>query len=333
MPVNITIVGLGQIGGSIGLALAEQKQLLTRLGHDRLLEISREAMKAGAIDRFEVNLPASVAGADLVILALPFDQIHETLDIIASCLKDGAVVMDTGPVKQPVLRWVKDLFPQNRHYVGLTPVLNPNYLHERGTGFVSAKADLFHNSVFGIVSSQDVPSEAIKLGFDLVKLLGATPFFADPVEMDGLMAATHVLPQLMAASLLDATYGKPGWKDVRKLAGRPYAHATAAAQMDNPQALASIAKLNQENIIRLIDALIDGLGDLRQNITDEDQSVLVTKLEKARQGQEQWWQERQAFHWADEQMTSGAQAPTSKEVFGRIIGLGQKRSNKKSLSK
>jgi prephenate dehydrogenase len=328
MPVNITIIGLGQIGGSIGLALTDQKQLLTRRGHDRRIEVSKEAMKAGAIDHTDINLPASVEDADIIILALPFDQIHETLKIIADCLKDGAVVMDTGPAKQPVMTWVKELLPEGRHYVGLTPVLNPNYLYEWETGFASAKADLFHNSVIGIVSSPGTPSEAIKLGFDLVKLLGATPFFTDPVEIDGLMTSTHALPQLLAAFLINTTYGKPGWKDARKLAGRPFAHATVATQMDTPQALALYAKLNQENIIRVIDTLIQGLDDIKLHITDDDETSLAAIFEKARQGQEHWRQERQAFHWADENMASDAKAPTTGEIFGRFIGLGQKRSKK-----
>jgi prephenate dehydrogenase len=328
MPVNITIIGLGQIGGSIGLALADQKQLLTRRGHDILIEVSKAAMKAGAIDHMDINLPAAVEDADLIILALPFDQIHETLEVIAPCLKEGAVVMDTGPAKQPVMGWVKDLFPEGRHYVGLTPVLNPDYLYAWETGFDSAKADLFHNSVIGIVSSQGTPSEAIQLGFDLVKLLGASPFFTDPMEIDGLMASTHALPQLMAAFLINTTYGKPGWKDARKLAGRPFAHATIATQMETPQALASFAKSNQENVIRLIDTLIEGLDNIKQHITDDDEASLALLFEKARQGHEHWQKERQAFHWSDENMVSDAKAPTTGEIFGRFIGLGQKRPKK-----
>ncbi|MBN1535854.1 MAG: prephenate dehydrogenase [Anaerolineales bacterium] len=333
MSINITIVGLGQIGGSIGLALANQKQLLTRLGHDLEIEVSKAAQKAGAIDNFHINLPASVENADLVILALPFDQMYKTLEVIAPSLKEGAVVMDTSLAKQPIIAWVKDLFPEERYYVGLTPVLNPDYLYEWETGFSSAKADLFHNSVIGIVSLSNTPSDAIKLGFDLVNLLGAKPFFTDPMEIDGLMATTHVLPEIMAISLMDATYGKPGWKDARKIAGRPYAHATVAGQMDKPQALASFIKSNQPNIMRLIDVLIEELVLLKQHISDEDQSTLATRFEKIWQGQTHWLQERRSFHWEDEDMTSGAKAPTTGEIFGRFIGLGQKHPKKNSKDK
>lgn len=333
MAINITIIGLGQIGGSIGLALANQQQLLTRLGHDREISASKAAMKAGAIDRFDINLPASVEDADLVILALPFDQIYDTLKVIAPCLKESAVVMDTSPAKQPILAWVKELFPAERYYVGLTPVLNPDYLYEWQTGFESAKADLFHHSIIGIISSPNTPSDAIKLGFDLVKLLGASPLFSDPMEIDGLMATTHALPQLMAVALMNATYEKPGWKDTRKIAGRPFALATVAGQMDTPQALAAFVKSNQENTIRLIDVFIEGLVDLKHQINDDDESTLANTFEKSWQAHEQWRKERRACNWEDEQMASTAKAPTTREIFGRFIGLGQKRQPKNSKNK
>ena len=71
MTVNITIIGLGQIGASIGLALASHKDQVTLTGHDKSPAIAREAHKLGAVDKINFNLPASVEGANVVILALP----------------------------------------------------------------------------------------------------------------------------------------------------------------------------------------------------------------------------------------------------------------------
>ena len=54
MSVQITIIGLGQVGASIGLALAGQKNI-KRVGHDKVYEISRQAQKAGAVDEIKIN--------------------------------------------------------------------------------------------------------------------------------------------------------------------------------------------------------------------------------------------------------------------------------------
>ena len=72
MTVQITILGLGQIGTSIGLALNEHKDLVRRIGNDADNNIARQAEKMGsAIDQVIFNLPSAVRQADLVILAPP----------------------------------------------------------------------------------------------------------------------------------------------------------------------------------------------------------------------------------------------------------------------
>jgi prephenate dehydrogenase len=117
MAVQLTIVGLGQIGTSVGLALADQSQVIYRVGHDREIRAAKRAEKMGALDKVSINLPSAVEDADLVLLALPVDQIRETLEVVRDDLKEGAVVMDTGPVKQVVASWADELLPPGRFYV------------------------------------------------------------------------------------------------------------------------------------------------------------------------------------------------------------------------
>jgi len=118
MAVQLTIVGLGQIGTSVGLALAEESELIYRMGHDREIRAARRAEKLGALDKVSVNLLSAVEEADLVLLALPVDQIQETLKFIKDDLKPAAVVMDTGPVKQTVASWAKELLPEDGCFLG-----------------------------------------------------------------------------------------------------------------------------------------------------------------------------------------------------------------------
>ena len=60
MTVQVTVLGLGQIGTSIGLALAKQKAQITRVGLDRETDTARKAEKMGAFDRISPNLRAAV---------------------------------------------------------------------------------------------------------------------------------------------------------------------------------------------------------------------------------------------------------------------------------
>lgn len=325
--INITIVGLGQIGASIGLALAEHSEMFERVGHDLDFRIAKQAQKMGAVDRVAANLPSAASKADIVLLCLPIDQIKETIELIAEDLREDVVVMDTGPVKEVVAAWASELFPEKRHYVGLTPVINPAYLHGLDSGIQAAHADLFRDGLMAIVSSPRSPSEAIKLAADLTRLLGADPFFADPMEIDSLMAATHTLPQLMAAALLNATVDQPGWREGRKVAGRAYAEVTSPiANFSQPKTLGKAATLNRESVIRTIDSVIATLQTLRNDIDADDNKSLESRLERARKGRELWWVQRQAADWAAEEMPSAATPTGSSEFFGRLFGM---RSRKK----
>jgi prephenate dehydrogenase len=329
MTVQITIVGTGQIGASIGLALGEHKDLFTRVGHDKDVRVANQAKDMGALDRVNINLPSSVIDAAIIILALPLDQIRDTLKFIATDLQEEAVVMDTAPVKSEVLQWAKELLPPKRYYIGLTPVINPAYLDAPGSGVEAAHADLFKNGMMAILSPQGVPSEAIKLATDFTHLLGAEHLFMDPVELDSMMAATHVLPQLIASALLNTTVDQPGWYEARKLAGRPYAAVTSAAtQFGEANSLSGQAISTQEHLVRWLDALTDNLYTLRQLLASKDAEKLLTELARARLGREKWLVERKTANWAATESAPEVNLPTAKDVFARMFTFGGGRKQK-----
>jgi prephenate dehydrogenase len=328
MTIQITIIGLGQIGASFGLALQPQQEQLKRVGHDKDLNTARQAEKMKAVDRVETNLHKAVRDANLVLLCLPAGQLQETMRLIAEDLQEGTVVMDTSPAKEMAAAWAAELFPAGRYYIGLTPVINPDYLHATETGIEAAHPDLFKGGLMAIVTPHQTESAAIKLASDLTRLVGANPLFADPIEMDGLMSATQLLPQLMAAALLDATIDQPGWREGRKVAGRAYAEASAplAHLASEPESLGAASLLNRENMLRLLDSAIASLVNLRGDIDAKDQAALNERLKNARAGRELWWAQRQTGSWGDG--AEEAPMPDAPGLFGRMFGMGKNPKNK-----
>lgn len=323
MTVQITIIGTGQIGTSIGLALGEHKDMFFRVGHDKDFRAANRAKDKGAFDRVDINLPNSVVNSEIIVLALPLDAIKETLQIIATDLKEEVVIMDTAPVKTEVLQWVKETLPPKRYYIGLAPVINPVYLTLQSSGIEAAHPDLFKNGMMAILSPQGVPSEAIKLATDFSHLLGAEHLFMDPAELDSMMAATHILPQLIAAMILNTTVDQPGWYEARKLAGRPYAATTSTvAQFGEANSLTAQAISAQEHLLRWIDALMENLYQARQLISSKDAEKLAQELSRARLGREKWIAERTTANWAAAETAPGVEIPTSKQVFSRMFSFG-----------
>lgn len=298
MTVQITIVGLGQIGSSIGLTLKARGVDLHVVGHDKDTKAAKESQRIGAVDDVKHNLPASVREAKIVVLALPFAEMRETLDVIAPDLQEGTLVFDTAPSKATVAAWAKELLPAGRYYIGLTPAINPEHLHGIEFGVRAARADLFEKGLMVVDSPMGTPEKVFTLAMEFVTLLGAVPLLMDTAEADGLFSATHLLPQLTAAALLDATVDKPGWQEARKLAGRPYASVTAGLSYhDDVASLREAVLENRENMVRLLNSYITSLIHLRDEIEDNDRQALAERLERALVGRLRWYDERLAAEW------------------------------------
>ncbi len=300
MGIQISILGLGQIGSSIGLVLADNKDQIHRVGHDKSQDAVRRAKKKNAIDKVAITLSGAVKDADIVILALPFQEIYPVLKHISQDLKEDALVLDTGPLKQPVIKWAEELLPENRYYVGLTPVLNILYLEEFEFGPETAQKDLFKDCLMAVVSGNQTNPEAVNMAVNLVHLLGASPYFTDPAEIDGLMTMTHIMPQLFAASLLKSTQDAPGWREARKIAGKPYTQvSTPFSQDDVAGALAAAVIYNQENTSRVMNDFIRTLVEIRDLSETADQEKLEDLFTNLQKERDIWWADRQESSWID----------------------------------
>ena len=301
MTVQITIVGLGQLGASVGLALGNRRSDIHRVGHDISPEIAKKAQKIGAVDNVKHNLPAAVREANIVLLSLPVNEIRATLEVIAPDLPEGAVVMDTAPIQTSVAEWAQEILPEGRHYVGLAPALNPKYLHRIELGVDAAEEDLFEGGVVMLGTLPGVPEEAVNVATNLIEMLGASALFADISEADGLMASTHILPQLVAAGLLNAVVDQPGWQEARKLAGRPFAALTSAlAYQDETESLGEAALLNRENVTRVLDVVIGSLQGLRDDIANGDREDVFERLDMALESHDRWLGQRLKGDWSHE---------------------------------
>jgi len=302
MPVQITIIGLGQIGASIGLALKARGANIHIVGNDKDTQTGKAAQKAGAIDDFKYNLPDSMRDAGIVILALPFAEVRETLEVIAADLKEGTLILDTAPSKGTVAAWATELLPQGRFYVGLTPAIHPNYLHGTSFGLEAARADLFEKGVMVVTTPPGIPGNVFNLTLDFIKLLGSLPLLMDTAEADGILGSVQILPQLAAAALLDATLEKPGWRETKKLAGRPYAAVTSGlAYHDDATSLRESALENRENVVRLLNSYISSLISLRDEIDSNDRDALGKRLENAWAGRVRWFEERTEADWLNQE--------------------------------
>ncbi len=333
MTIQITILGLGQLGSSIGLALANAKDQVLRVGSDKEPEVSKLAQKLGAIDKIVFTMPDAVAEADLVVIATPADEVRFTLETIAPYLKAGAVVLGASPVTVQSTQWAKELITaEDRYFLTFTPAANAKYLQEIDKGPNSAHADLFKDNIILITSGPGVNSSAIELTENLARLVGGTPIFSDPYEVDGLLSTSHLLPGLLAAALVNITAGQSGWSDGRKLAGARYARiAELVEYLDAGKKPAMEVVHNRENALRAIDSLLIELQELRDTIAEGKDDLLQARLDNAHQAHLLWRQQRASGKWEDK--SKGVSLPGFGESIGRLFGIRPKRDKEKDGGK
>jgi len=315
--MKITVIGTGRVGTSIGLAL-RQEQRFELVGHDRDLKTAQRAQQRGAFDRVEWNLPTAVENADVVILALPLAAIRDTLQHIAPMLKPGALVMDTASLKRPVMQWAREFLPDGVHFVGGNPVLNPALALDARTGPDAAHPDLFAGGLYGLMPAANCAPEALQLASNLVALLRATPFYPDPAEHDGLMAAIEGLPGLLSLALMRTAAASPAWREARKLADYSFNMSTSLVEGD-PARQRDLLLYNRDNLVRWLDALLAELDHLRQLLLTGDAEALEQIVREADQARRLWLSDRRLGTW---EPAPEIELPTTGQIMSQMFGLG-----------
>jgi prephenate dehydrogenase len=252
------------------------------------------------------------------------------LTLIASDLRDDAIILDTSPVRQANEEWVKKLLRPGLHYLGFTPILNPDVLHDLEGGVQGARPDIFVGGKVAISVNPRVPPEAIKFATDLIGYIKAEPMYVEIAEIDGFMAPVHILPQILSAALMKAVVERTGWEDVRRFAGRPFAQVSSSiSNADVPASIASASVLNKTNVLRVLDGLCEELEEIRVEIEDEKLPDLQKRLHIAMQARLDWWASRQTGNW-DQARAPGLDEQDAKDarLLRRAFGIRRKGKGK-----
>lgn len=283
---RITIIGLGLIGGSIGLALKQRGiKDLELVGHSRSKESSERALSRGAVDRVCWNINDAMDKADLVIVATPVLTVESVFQAIGEALPDGCTVTDVSSTKAQVMRWAKQHLPERISFVGGHPMAG-----KEKAGIEQADATLFRGCTYCITPSDTASDAAIRSVTNLAELLGANPFFIDPEEHDGLVAGISHLPMLLSTALVSCTTGSSSWQDMARLASTGYRDISRLASGD-PEMHYSIFRTNSSSIIRWIDTVIEELQKYRQLIDSGDET-LPEILENIKAKRDRWLENR-----------------------------------------
>lgn len=194
---RLSIIGVGLLGGSIGLAARSALKSVKITGYGHRPQTLRRAREIGAIDEECADLTQAVNEADLTILCTPVGLFSEMLAKMSQGLKPGAIVTDVGSTKESVVREADKLLPKNIYFVGSHPMAGSE---KRGVEF--ARADLFQNALCILTPTRTTDPDALKTVQDLWQALGMRLHQMSPADHDLALAQVSHLPHAMAAALV-----------------------------------------------------------------------------------------------------------------------------------
>jgi len=275
LPSPISIIGLGLIGGSLGLALKGKAEVI---GYTRRAETLSFALQLGAIGRGTMTLAEAVTGAEVIILATPILTIKEMLAQLAPLLEEGVVVTDTASTKVEVMNRAKEFLPQGVSFIGGHPMAG-----KEEWGIKAATADLFRGATYCLTPSPQSPPQAIDKVVSIVREIGAIPLFMEAEEHEFLVAGISHLPLILSAALVSITAKNPSWAKMSQLAASGYRDLTRLAS-GNPGMGGEICLTNKTNISFWLEGFIQELRNFLQYLKEDKMEVVLNQVWEVREG-------------------------------------------------
>lgn len=319
---NLSIIGLDRLGASIGLAVQQSAVGLTVIGHDRNADVAQIALQMGAVEKLEIDARNLASKADILVIAVPFVELEPLLTVIGDVVQPQTLVLDLSPLKGSGLK-LADQFLQQGHYVGASPVLSADWLVDGRTEIEAASGDVFKNSVFCLMPSPKADSQAVETAVNFGKMLGALPYFIDPMEYDGLLTGVQTAPGLLAAALFRSVSQSPGWRDMLRFATTPFAMSTQP--LLGGEDIVHEAMSNKIATLRWLDAIMTELKTLRQLIYAEDTDILAATLSGLFEDRAVWLSEREKNDW-DEVKAPDIDTNTISSHFMGALGSKKKKN-------
>jgi prephenate dehydrogenase len=280
---KISIVGVGLLGGSIGLAARKFRIADEIAGYARRRETVAECEKIGATDYATSDFPAAVSKSDLVILCTPLAQMRPLAEQFLPALKRGAIVTDVGSVKADVVRELESLISRTgAHFIGSHPMAGGEK-----TGVAAARADLFENAICVLTPTAKSHGGAIRKLGQFWKSLGADVLKMPPEQHDLFVSRTSHLPHVAAAALANLVLAPSQAKGQAQLCANGFRDTTRIAS-GSPEMWRDIAMANRKHLASAVSDFISELQAFQKVLKSADGEAIEDFFATARSRRDRW---------------------------------------------
>ncbi len=280
---KVTIVGVGLLGGSLGLALKQRSLANLVQGYVRRQASVDECQKLGAVDAATCDLPGAIREADLVVLCTPLAQMRELTQSMLPALKRGAVVTDVGSVKGSVVHQIEhQIESAGGRFIGSHPMAGAEKM-----GVAAARPDLFVNAACVITPTTNSNPEALKTVENLWHSVGARILTLNPEVHDEFVSRSSHLPHVVAAELANYVLSPAYPREQSLLCANGFRDTTRIAS-SSPEMWRDIALANRKNLARVLGVFIEDLQEFQLALERADTKTIEEFFKTAKHRRDQW---------------------------------------------
>jgi len=268
---RVTIIGLGLIGGSLGLAIKEKRIAREVIGVSRRKSTIKRALSIKAVDCATLDVKKGVKGADLIIFATPVLKIISIAKTISDVLEEGVIVTDAGSTKERIVKDIESILPDGISFIGSHPLAG-----SEKSGVQYADKDLFKGAWCILTKSPRTDPKALKKIEKFWRRLGMKVKVTSPKRHDKIVSALSHLPHAVSVALTNACRGKDlhlaagGFKDTTRIAS------------GSPELWKDIFVTNKKNILRDISTLEKELSKIKAALKNNDSARLLRLFNRAK---------------------------------------------------
>lgn len=279
---QLSIVGVGLIGGSLALALKQAGYCRKVVGIGRNGHRLQAAQKAGVIDQGTTDYAAGLAGADMIFVAVPLNAYVETFENIKGRFKADAIITDAGSAKACVIEDALKVFGElPTNFVPGHPIAGTEK-----SGFEAAFPELYRKRRVvltpvvrqGLASTSDA---AIKAVAAMWEAAGAVVEITTAEHHDSVLAATSHLPHILAFGLVDSLARENNVEEIFRFAAGGFRDFTRIAASD-PAVWRDICLRNREALLNALRSYRADLDDLETAIANGDADKLMEIFTRAK---------------------------------------------------
>jgi prephenate dehydrogenase len=274
---QLSIIGVGLIGGSLARALRQANVCNEIVGCGRNIDNLKKGVELGVIDRYTTDACEAVRGADVVMLAMPLGAFAQVMKTIAPALGDNTLITDGGSAKGCVVADARaHLGTHFPRFVAGHPIAGAEC-----SGVEAAKVDLFQNRRVILTPTAETDSDAHARIKAMWQVTGAEVVDMDVQHHDEVLAATSHLPHMLAYTLVDMLANMESRREIFRYAAGGFRDFTRIASSE-PRMWHDICRANRTEILNMLNEFESHLKHLKTAIQTEDSAAVEDIFKRAK---------------------------------------------------